>query len=294
MNDLSLGIIGGLGSAACWATITVLGRSLSGALAPAVINTVRALTGGVLVVLVAVAAGYGPEILSIPLWALLAFWISMAIGFAFGDTIFFAGMEYLGVTRAHTLSMVHPLLTTLIGIGLLGEPVSLARAMGILLVLGGLLLIVSGRGTGSADSRATQWRGVRLVLLAALSWTIAAVLLKAPLQGVSALAATAVRAPLGGVVLIMTPWARGAWPAVRTCRPPELTRLGAICLLSFASSIFFTAGIKHAGVAIGTVLATTSPLFTIPLETFVLGHRPTGRTMVGAVVTVGGIALINL
>jgi drug/metabolite transporter (DMT)-like permease len=294
MNELSLGIIGGLGSAACWATITVLGRSLSGALAPAVINTVRALTGGVLVVLVAVAAGYGPEILSIPLWALLAFWISMAIGFAFGDTIFFAGMEYLGVTRAHTLSMVHPLLTTLIGIGLLGEPVSMARAMGILLVLGGLLLIVSGRGTGSADSRATQWRGVRLVLLAALSWTIAAVLLKAPLQGVSALAATAVRAPLGGVVLLMTPWARGAWPAVRTCRPPELTRLGAICLLSFASSIFFTAGIKHAGVAIGTVLSTTSPLFTIPLETFVLGHRPTGRTMVGAVVTVGGIALINL
>ena len=294
MNELSLGIIGGLGSAACWATITVLGRSLSGALGPAVINTVRALIGGVLVVLVAVAAGYGPEILRIPLWALLAFWISMAIGFAFGDTIFFAGMEYLGVTRAHTLSMVHPLLTTLIGIGLLGEPVSMARAMGILLVLGGLLLIVSGRGTGSADSRATEWRGVRLVLLAALSWTIAAVLLKAPLQGVSALAATAVRAPLGGVVLLMTPWARGAWPAVRTCRPPELTRLGAICLLSFASSIFFTAGIKHAGVAIGTVLSTTSPLFTIPLETFVLGHRPTGRTMVGAVVTVGGIALINL
>ena len=294
MNELSLGIIGGLGSAACWATITVLGRSLSGALGPAVINTVRALTGGVLVVLVAVGAGYGPEILRIPLWALLAFWISMAIGFAFGDTIFFTGMEYLGVTRAHTLSMVHPLLTTLIGIGLLGEPVSAARAMGILLVLGGLLLIVSGRGTGSADGRAAQWRGVRLVLLAALSWTIAAVLLKAPLQRVSALAATAVRAPLGGVVLLMTPWARGAWPAVRTCRPPELTRLGAICLLSFASSIFFTVGIKHAGVAIGTVLSTTSPLFTIPLETLVLGHRPTGRTMIGAVVTVGGIALINL
>lgn len=294
MNELGMGILGGLGSAACWATITVLGRSISGALSPAVINAVRAVSGGLLVVVVAVAAGYGPEILRIPLWALLAFWISMGIGFAIGDTVFFAGMEYLGVTRAHTLSMVHPLLTTLIGIGLLGEPVSTVRALGILLVLGGLLLIVSGRGADSADGRAMQWRGVRLVLLAAVSWTIAAVLLKAPLQGVSAPAATAVRAPMGGLVLLLTPWARGAWPAVRTCRSPELTRLGAICLLSFASSLLFTAGIKHAGVAVGTVLATTSPLFTIPLETFVLGHRPTGRTIAGAMVTVGGIALINL
>ncbi len=294
MNELSVGVVGGLGSAACWATITVLGRSISGALSPAIINAVRAVAGGLLVVAVAVAAGYGPEILRIPLWALLAFWISMGIGFAIGDTVFFAGMADLGVTRAHTLSMAHPLLTTLIGIGLLGEPISVARALGILLVLGGLLIIVSGRGTESADGRATQWRGVRLVVLAAVSWTIAVVLLKAPLQGVSALAATAVRAPVGGLVLLLTPWVRGAWPAVRSCRPPELTRLGAICLLSFASSLLFTAGIKDAGVAVGTVLANTSPLFAIPLETFVLGHRPTGSTIAGAVVTVGGIVLINL
>jgi drug/metabolite transporter (DMT)-like permease len=294
MSELGLGILGGLGSAACWATITVLGRSISGVLSPAVINAVRALAGGLLVGVVAVAAGYGPEILRLPLWALLAFWVSMGIGFAIGDTVFFAGMKYLGVTRAHTLSMSHPLLTTLIGIGLLGEPVTVVRGLGILLVLGGLLLIVSGQGAGGADGGAAEWRGVRLVLVAAVSWTVAAVLLKAPLQGVSALAATAVRAPMGGLVLLLTPWARGAWPAVRACRPAELRRLAAVCLLSFASSLLFTTGIKHAGVAIGTVLATTSPLFTIPLETFVLGHRPTGRTTTGAVVTVMGIALINL
>jgi drug/metabolite transporter (DMT)-like permease len=294
MNDLTLGILGGLGSAVCWASITVLGRAISGSISPAAINAVRSVLGGLLVVVIAVAAGYGPEIVRIPLWALLAFWVSMAIGFAIGDTVFFAGMEHLGVTRAHTLSMVHPLLTTLIGIGLLGEPISITRAVGILLVLGGLLLIVSGRGEDSPEGRASQWRGVRLVLVAALSWTIAAVLLKAPLQGVSAMAATAVRGPMGGVVLLLTPWARGAFRAVRGCRPPELTRLAVICLLSFGSALSFTAGVKHAGVAVGTVLATTSPLFTIPLEIFVLGHRPSGRTILGAVITVAGIALINL
>jgi drug/metabolite transporter (DMT)-like permease len=55
----------------------------------------------------------------------------------------------------------------------------------------------------------------------------------------------------------------------------------------------YTFGIKHAGVAIGSVLSTTSPLFTIPLEIAILGKRPTRRTILGAVVTVCGIALMG-
>jgi drug/metabolite transporter (DMT)-like permease len=58
-------------------------------------------------------------------------------------------------------------------------------------------------------------------------------------------------------------------------------------------SILYTVGIKYAGVAIGSVLSTTSPLFTIPLEIAVLGRWPTRRTVLGAVTTVCGIALMG-
>jgi drug/metabolite transporter (DMT)-like permease len=202
-------------------------------------------------------------------------------------------MRYLGVTRAHTLSMVHPLLSTLVGIGLLGEPITPRRALGILLVLAGIALIVTGHEEVSGEAVGGRRRGIRLVLGAAVTWTLAAVLLKAPLRAVSAMAATAVRSPLGGLVLWATPWTRGTWGTVWKSRGREVGFLTAICLLSATSSFLFTMGIKYGGVAVGTVLSTTSPLFTIPLEVIILGHRPTRRTIQGAVTTVFGIALMS-
>lgn len=294
MTELMKGILGGLGSAMSWACISILARSLSDTLGPASINAIRSTVGGVLVLLVAVASGYWWEIVEMPLWVVLTLWISITIGLAVGDTVFFHGMNSLGVTRAHTLSMAHPLLTTAVGIGLLGESVTLLRATGILLVLGGISLIVTGKGEGSAEIAGGRRRGMRLVLLAAGMWTLSTVLLKGPLQIVSAMAAAAVRSPVGGSVLWLTPWTRGTIRTVATSRPEDLGRLAGICLLSAASALLFTTGIKYGGVAVGTVLSNTSPLFTIPLEILVLGRHPSRQTVLGAVVTVGGIGLMNL
>ncbi len=293
MSDLSMGILGGLGSAVTWAAISILARALSGRLTPAGINAVRATAGGLAILAGALAAGYGGEIVGMPLWAVVALWCSITIGYAGGDTVFFAGMASLGVTRAHTLSMAHPLLSTIVGIWLLGEGVTLWRAVGILLVLGGIGLIVSGEGEADDETSTRRRQGIRLVLAAAVLWTVSAVLLKAPLRVVSAMAATAVRNPLAGLVLWCTPWTRGTWRTARDSRGRELARLVAICLLSATSSLLFTLGIKYGGVAVGTVLSTTSPLFTIPLEIAVLGKQPSRRTVTGAVTAVLGIALMS-
>jgi drug/metabolite transporter (DMT)-like permease len=47
-------------------------------------------------------------------------------------------------------------------------------------------------------------------------------------------------------------------------------------------------------VAIGNVLSSTAPLFTLPFEVWVLKQRPSRQTVLGAVITVTGIALMNL
>lgn len=293
MSELALGIAGALGSAATWALICILAQSLSGRLTAAGINALRALVGGLIVFIGAVATGYGAEIVTMPLWIALTLWASVLIGYAGGDTIFFLGMQHLGVTRAHTLSMIHPLMSTVAGIVLFGEVMSATRAAGILLVVGGLALIVTGQSEGSAEASRARRRGIGLVLVAAVSWTVGSVMLKPPLQVVSPIVATAVRSPLVGAVLWLTPWARGTWRIVRLTRGREALVLAAICLFSAVSPILYAFGIKHAGVAIGTVLSTTSPLFTIPLEIAVLGRWPTRRTVLGAGATVLGIALMS-
>lgn len=293
MSDLTLGIIGGLGSALSWAAISILAQALSGRLTPAGFNALRALVGGLLVLAGALATGHAGELVGIPLWAALTLWLSILIGYAGGDTLFFAGMQHLGVTRAHILSMVHPLLSTLAGMLLLGEALTALRAAGILLVLGGVTLIVTGEGESGEGVPVGWQRGIRLVLGAAVAWTLASVLLKLPLAVVSAVTATAIRHPVAGIVLSLTPWARGTWRSVWESRGREAWLLVAVCLLSAISPLLFTMGIKYGGVAVGTVLATTAPLFTLPLEILVLKRRPGRRTVVGAVITVLGIALMS-
>jgi drug/metabolite transporter (DMT)-like permease len=293
MSELALGILGALGSAATWALICILAQSLSGRLTSAGINAFRALVGGLIIFIGAVVTGYGAEIVTMPLWVALTLWASILIGYAGGDTVFFLGMQHLGVTRAHTLSMVHPLMSTIAGIVLFGEVMTATRAAGVLLVVGGLALIVTGQSEGSAEASRARRSGIKLVLVAAVAWTVGSVMLKPPLQVVSPVTASAVRSPLVGAVLWLTPWARGTWRTVRLTRGREALVLAAICLFSAISPILYTVGIKYAGVAIGSVLSTTSPLFTIPLEVAVLGRWPTRRTVLGAVTTVCGIALMR-
>jgi drug/metabolite transporter (DMT)-like permease len=45
---------------------------------------------------------------------------------------------------------------------------------------------------------------------------------------------------------------------------------------------------------VGNALASTAPLFAIPLEVWILRQRPSRETVWGAVITVAGIACLNL
>ena len=134
---------------------------------------------------------------------------------------------------------------------------------------------------------------VRLVFLAAGAWAFSAIILKAPLQHLSAMVATTLRFPVSGLVLWCTPWTRGTIRSVADGTPTERKRLGAICVLSALGSSLFVVGIKYGGVAAGNVLSSTAPLFTLPYEVWILKQRPSSRTILGAFATIFGIWLMH-
>jgi uncharacterized membrane protein len=294
MSEMSWGILGGLGCGLTWGAVSLLVRSLSGTITPVGITAVRSILGGAILLVLALFTGRGREMAEMPLWVVLTLWCSIIIAMGFGDTMFFASMDHLGVTRALTLTMVNPLLTTVVGIGLLGEPVTLLRGLGMLLVVGGLVLVISGKGDSGGERRGSMQRGLRLVFLASVSWAISAVMMKPAFQAVSVMAAAAVRVPAAGLILWLTPWTRGVPSALAATTRGERLRLGVICILSAVGSLFFTTGIKYGGVAVGNVLSATAPLFTLPFEVMVLGRRPSRQTALGAVVTIAGIGLMNM
>jgi drug/metabolite transporter (DMT)-like permease len=69
--------------------------------------------------------------------------------------------------------------------------------------------------------------------------------------------------------------------------------LATVCILNAIGSSLFTIAIRSGGVAVGNALASTSPLFAIPLEIWFLRRRPSSRTIVGAVLTVVGIGCLG-
>ena len=294
MIDLTLGIAAGLGSGLTWASSSILVRSLSGSYGVAGVNALRSLAGGGLLLAIAFATGHGAEIMQAPLWAVLSLCTSIVIALVIGDTLFFASTEYLGVTRALTIGIASPVLTTIVGIVVFGEAITPVRGVGIVLVLCGLVLIVTGRGAGERLPSARLLRGLRLAGIAAISWAVSAILLRQPLQVLSAISATAIRIPFGGLVLSLTPWVRGTLGLIRRSGRRDRTMLSMACLLAAGGPFLFSVAVKNGGVAVATVLSGTAPLFSIPLEMLLFGVAPARPMILGAIITVLGVGLMRV
>jgi drug/metabolite transporter (DMT)-like permease len=225
-------------------------------------------------------------------WLYLA--LSVVTAFALGDTAFFASARAIGLGRAMTVSMIHPLIAGTLGVALLGEQVTAAVAAGAVVTLGGLVLIVSERAPVLPEATASRAEGVGLALVAAAAWGVSPVLMKPALRDVDPVSIQAVRLPLAALVLWATPWARGTGQRIRLHLRAAGALLLALGFLTALSAVTFVAALKYAGVTLTAVLSATSPLFALPIGLLAFGERVTWQAVVGASLCLLGIALLSL
>jgi DME family drug/metabolite transporter len=288
-----LGALCALGSGLTWAVINLMVRTLTPPFNSVSINALRTtVAGGLLVAWVLVTRGLA-ELTSVSAadFALLAF--SIVLASSLGDTVFFESTRRVGLAPALTISMTYPLVATLFATAFLAEPVTARLLVGAVLTLSGLAMIVAARGGAAADGR-QWWLGFGCAIVASLSWAVSAILLKAPLREIDALTAQALRMPLSGLLLFATPWARGTFEHVARSTPSQLRLLAVLCVLTCVSSTLFTAGLKYASVAVGTVLSSTAPMWAVPLAYVGLGERLSPLALAGLAITIVGIIALQL
>jgi drug/metabolite transporter (DMT)-like permease len=292
LSDAALGALCATGSALTWALINLLVRSLSPAFNSVVINAIRSTVGSVLIVAwIAATDGLGglTDMSARAVW-LLAISVVLAVGV--GDTIFFESVKWLGLVRAMTVSMVYPLFAALLAALLLGEAPTMQVSVGGLLTLAGLILTVRAKG-GAVPAHGRFRLGLAASVVAALAWAVSVILLKPALDEVDAVRSQAIRLPLAAAMLWVTPWAWSVHRPLREQGRAGLWRLFALGTLSTASSILFVAGVRHAGVAVATVLSSTAPIFALPLGFFFLGERVAPIAGAGIILTIIGIAILQ-
>lgn len=289
--------LGGAAALACalaWTCLSLVARSLAPHLNALSINMVRSAVGGALLTLVALASGGFGGLAEVSLRSWVYLTLSILTAIAVGDTAFFESARTIGMARAMTVSTLYPVIAAALALAFFDERITPAVAAGTLVTLGGLGLIVSERSPVAEDAGGERARGLTLALVAAASWGVSAALMKPPLSEIDPVTIQAVRLPLAAVALWLTPWARGAVGRVRgrlATLGPSILLLG---VLTAVSSVTFLFGLKHAGVALGTVLSATSPLFALPIGYLAFGERVTWRATTGALLAIAGIALLGL
>jgi drug/metabolite transporter (DMT)-like permease len=71
-------------------------------------------------------------------------------------------------------------------------------------------------------------------------------------------------------------------------------RIAILGVITSVSSVMFVAGVKHAGVAVASVLSSTAPMFAIPFAVVFLDERLTLRAFAGILLTLAGIVVLQL
>src|SRR5262245_9399359 len=293
LPDPTLGALSSLASALTWAVVSLCVRQLLGTLNSPTINALRTLGAGALLMawVLATEGLEGLRAIGLPTFALLA--ASIVVSGSLGDTIVFESARFLGLARAMTASMTYPMLSAVLAAILLGEPITSALVMGSLLTLGGLALIVGARPS-EPDRPGHLWLGLLASQAASVAWAVGVIMLKLPPATLYATRAQSVRLPVAALVLFVTPWVWGSMGIVRRGGMALAGPIALLAVLTAGSSLLFVVGVKHAGVGVSTVLSSTAPMFAIPLGTLFLGERITRTTALGTLITVAGVAVLNL
>ncbi|MGQ9552787.1 MAG: DMT family transporter [Anaerolineae bacterium] len=287
------GEVAALGCAFCWALSSTLMRGLTDQMPSVLLNTLRSLVGTVLYALIILGTGKVSLYSCISIHDLAFVGINLAFGIVLGDTAYYSSMRLIGVSRALTISSMYPLLVALLAGVALGEQFSVRTWLGFMLCIAGVILVArSSLQRGNPRPLRQIGRGVGLAVAAAFLWSIGTVALRIGSRNIDAFVVNSIR--LGGVTLIAGIWAgtRGEMQRTRVLgRRQWLPLVLAAIVGSVAGATLYVTSVQLAGASKAAVLASTAPLFSVPMS-LLAGETVNARLIAGIVVAVTGVMLV--
>jgi DME family drug/metabolite transporter len=290
-----------IASAFLWALSSTLVKSQTEKISIVLMGALRTIPALLIYWSLVVFTGRCGALIALPLrsWAFLGG--ATILGLVIGDLIYFESMKYIGLSRALPLSMTYPFFTIILALSFLDERITWSIVGGAVLIVGGALLLAFPRGTRNARygaDRADQQlnlRGVALALGAAVLWGTSTILLRQGLEGVEVTVANTVRLSVLALILWFLAARRRELHTIgRYTRGEGLKTLGIVALTGIIGmslgTFAYLAAVQRAGAARTSVLTSAMPLFGVPFS-LVLGEKLTARTVIGTLLTIGGVWL---
>ncbi len=291
--SISVGEFIGLLCAFFWALNSLIVRTQSQVIPPAMMNGIRCVvaTGFFWVLL-----PFGPPLSSYGQvtgneWALLLG--GLVIGMAIGETLYLTAIKEIGLSRTMALAGTFPLTTLFFEWALLRHPFSRTFFLGSCLVVVGVICLSARSRQAPGEHPVRLALGVFLALFASLLWGLSTVMLKPAIAHLTAIQANSVRLPLTALVLFLTRSWTG--PVMRLLdidrRALFIVAVSGIIGMGIGSMLFLMA-IDRIGPAKMATLASVSPVFGLTMAVIFLKEKMTLRLVTGVGLCVAGVWLV--
>jgi drug/metabolite transporter (DMT)-like permease len=227
-------------------------------------------------------------------------WLSLSglVGFVFGDLFLFKSYTMIGSRFSMLIMTLVPPITAFFSFVILGERLTLYHYLGMTLTFSGIAMAIFSRsGKGEKLSLKLAPKGILFAFGGAVGQALGLVLSKFGMKNYDPFAATQIRIIAGifGYVLLVTVLAR--WTSVLQATHNKsgmiLTSLGAF-FGPFLGVSFSLIAIKYTEAGIASTIMALVPVFIILPAVILFKQKVTIPEILGAVVSVAGVALFFL
>ncbi len=292
-----IGEIAGLGAAFCW-TWTMLFFSLAGErIGSLAVNVIR-LSFALPLLLITTIIIFGTNFSEIfaggSVWYLI---LSGLIGLTLGDAALFQALVWIGPRKTSLMFSSVPIATSFIAFATIDERLTLIAWISIIITVSGIVWVVSEK---SKDNKRFPNKslipGIIAVIIGVICQAAGLVLSKAGMgETVNPLPATLMRIVAGAfgiyVYIIFSGKIGQVIKGFKDKKAIALTAGGAF-FGPFTGVWLSVISVKYTEAGVAATLNATVPIMMLPVAYFVYKEKLSGRTLLGTLVAVAGIALL--
>ena len=289
----------------------VLFRKVEGEASPTFINFVRTLIGTITFLILSLIFNVFFQIFALPFGLWIILFISFIFGQVIGDTAYFQAQKELGTTNALAVSMIFPVITFVLSIIFLNDPFDIRVVISLILIGIGIYIIgkskdVNKKPISQKDAPPNlRLKAIAYAIVAAFGWAVGLIIIDFATneinsillsEGLSSVIGNVIRFPFALLILfsmvIRENFMTKSSPKVKkTKKTWTFLVIGAIIGTSLGAYVY-TEAARVAGATIMALIASASPLFSLPLTFLVNGERITKFGFVGVILTVLGVTLV--
>jgi drug/metabolite transporter (DMT)-like permease len=213
-------------------------------------------------------------------------------GIAINQMLFVKGLTMTSTIHASLLMLCTPLLITLFAFWILKEKVTMLKAAGLALGIGGAMLLILPKQT-SAGTQASL-TGDTLIILNAISYTIYFILVKPLMKEYGPLQVMRWVFTFGFIMILPFGWGQFISIDWSGFEWTHIASLGFIVIFgTFLAYVFNVYGLRWLGAGVTGSYIYTQPIFAAIVAMFVLNERLTVKMVVAGMLIFLGVYLVG-